>query len=431
MAKPISRYEFGPFVLDVTRRVLLRAGEPVALAPKALEMLLAFAERPQQVLTKREIMQRVWPDTFVEEANVAQNISLLRKVLPELIVTVPRTGYQFAAAVRAIPLGAGDETEPVLDARNVYLRGRHYWNKRTADGLRKALGCAVHALEADPASIRGHLALADTYNLLGGQHGVLAPREAFPRARAAAYRALEVDGNCGKAYASLAFVAAWYDWDYDQAERQFSQAIELEPGYATAYHWWAEALACAGRFGESFTHYETAMALDPLSSAIRTDYAGALSLAGDSSECERTIAEVLRFDPAFVRGPVILAMNAERVGNYKRAREIALRALQQERSPAMLALLARVSAAAGLRGEARSVLEQLELLQTSEHVVRSDLAGVHAALGDFDRAESLIERSFALREPHVSWLIHDPAFATMRERTDLVRHWTENARAWT
>ena len=398
------RYEFGDFVLDVSRRVLLRSGEPVALAPKALELLIALVERPAAVLSKREILARVWPDTFVEEANVAQNISLLRKAVGDLIVTIPRSGYRFGGTVRAAA-DFGDR-----QAFHDYIRGRHYWNKRTRADLERAFEYATKAAEADPAYARAQLGLADTYNLLGAQHAMVAPRTAFPRARAAALRALEIDENCGEAYASLAFVNCWFDWDHAEAERNFRRAIELKPAYATSYHWWAEALASAGRFDDSFARFETAIKLDPLSSAIRTDFGVALSLAGDYARAEAVMGEVLRFDPAFARAWIGLAMHHDRKHEYARALECVRHALEHDPSPSSIALEARLLALQGRRSDARENLRQLETLAKTVYVVSCDLATVYASLGESQRAGELLEAALAGREPHLTWLAVDSRY---------------------
>ncbi len=550
--KPIARYEFGSFTLDLTSRVLLRSGEAIEIAPKALDVLLALLEKPGRVVSKREILARVWPDTFVEESNITQNVSLVRKALGEgMIITVPRLGYQFAGAVRAIApegetresiqsvavfpftavAGEGgqvgslladavadglrqlpsllvqtttdreharslgvdafldgyfqrsgtwwhvavhlvrahdgtmvwstsvrgdfgtvtdardgvsnevvsalrslldDGSPPVIDAVNReafhhYLRGRHFWNKRTGAALKEAFDCAVKAVEVDPTYVRGHLGIADTYNLLGGQHAVLAPAQAFPRARAAAFRALEIDESCGEAYASLAFVNCWYDWDCESAERNFRRAMEIKPMYATAYHWWAESLACAGRFDESFAQFETASALDPLSSAIQTDFAASLSLAGDHARCEAMLADVLQFDPGFTRALGVWAMNRERMRDWATAGEYAMRALEREpHSPSLLALLARTQAGAGR--DAHETLRQLELL---ENAPRTELASVYAALRDYPHAEERIADAFARREAHLAWTIFDSRFDALRAETDLMRRWTETRNACT
>lgn len=562
MPGSVKRYEFGPFVVDVTRRTLLRDGTAVPLAPKAFELLLALIERPRRVVSKRELLERVWPDTFVEDANIAQNVSLLRKALQDgddgerLVITVPRVGYQFTGVVRAVPLD-GDGARPstggfvrslavvpfaplagadmgntigtafadavasavrtlpvhvqtvphdggnaagianavgadayllgyyqcsggslwnlavqlirtgdaallwatsirgefttVNDARDavsaevltslravliqsqpaatqlqrevfrLYLRGRYAWNKRTAEGLKIAFQCAMEAIETDPACARGYVGIADTYNLLGGMQGALAPHEAFPRARSAARRALEINDARGEAHASLAFVACWYDWNLEEGERHFRRAAELKPTYATTYHWWGEALACAGRFAESMTMFETALALDPLSSAIRADFAHALSLAGEHARCETTISEVLKFDPDFARAVIVQALHGERRGDLRRAHELALRAMEMEHSSMALALVARSAAALGSRDEAQARLEQLE--GASGNVVNAEVATVYAALGRYDAAQRHLEQSLEKREPHFLWLIQEPAFDALRAHTGLLELW--------
>jgi TolB-like protein len=129
-----------------------------------------------------------------------------------------------------------------------YLKGRYFWNKRTADGLKVALAYFNQAIEEDPKYAQAYSGLADTYALLGDwQYAVMTPKEAFPKAKAAAIKALELDSTLGEAHNSLAFVLDGFDWDFDAAGKEFRLAIELNPGYATAHHWYAWHLSLLGR----------------------------------------------------------------------------------------------------------------------------------------------------------------------------------------
>jgi tetratricopeptide (TPR) repeat protein len=152
------------------------------------------------------------------------------------------------------------------EAYESYLKGRYFWNKRTADGLKAALAYFNQAIEEDPKYAQAYSGLADTYALLGDwQYAVMTPKEAFPKAKAAAIKALELDSALGEAHNSLAFVLDGFDWDFDAAGKEFRRAIELNPGYATAHHWYAWHLSLLGRCDEAIAEMRKAENLDPLS----------------------------------------------------------------------------------------------------------------------------------------------------------------------
>src|SRR6202044_1319192 len=155
-----------------------------------------------------------------------------------------------------------------------FLKGRFFWNKRTAEGLKIALAYFNQAIEEDPKYAPAYSGLADTYALLGDwQYAVIPPKEAFPRAKAAAIKALELDDALGEAHNSLAFVLDGFDWDFEAASKEFHRAIELNPGYATAHHWYAWHLSLLGKFDEAIAEMKKAQNLDPLSLIINADLA--------------------------------------------------------------------------------------------------------------------------------------------------------------
>ena len=155
------------------------------------------------------------------------------------------------------------------EAYQLYLKGRYFWNKRTEDGLRKALEYFQRAIDLDPNYALAYAGLADCYVLLS-DYGGLPPKDAFPRAKAAGLKALEIDDKLAEAYPSLAWVRCFYDWDFPGAEGDFKRAIELNPNYATAHHWYGWYLALMGRFEEAIAQVKKAQELDPLSLVINT-----------------------------------------------------------------------------------------------------------------------------------------------------------------
>src|SRR5580658_7038317 len=186
------------------------------------------------------------------------------------------------------------------EAYESYLKGRYFWNKRTADGLKVALAYFTQAIEEDPKYAQAYSGLADTYALLGDwQYAVMTPKEALPKAKAAAIKALELDSTLGEAHSSLAVCLDGFDWDFDTAEKEFQRAIELSPGYATAHHWYAWHLSHTGRNKEAIAEMRKAEDLDPLSLIINTDLAELLVLTHYYDESIRQSHKTIEMDPNF------------------------------------------------------------------------------------------------------------------------------------
>ena len=186
------------------------------------------------------------------------------------------------------------------EAYESYLKGRYFWNKRTADGLKVALAYFNQAIDEDPKYAQAYSGLADTYALLGDwQYAVMTPKEALPKAKAAAIKALELDSTLGEAHNSLAFCFDAFDWDFDSAGKEFRRAIELNPGYATAHHWYAWHLSLLGRYDEAIAEMRKAENLDPLSLIINADLAELLVIAHSYDESIRQSRKTIEMDPNF------------------------------------------------------------------------------------------------------------------------------------
>src|SRR5271154_6406490 len=242
-----------------------------------------------------------------------------------------------------------------------YLKGRYFWNKRTADGLKAALAYFDQAIEEDPKYAQAYSGSADTYALLGDwQYAVMTPKEAYPKAKAAAIKALELDSALGEAHNSLAFVLDGFDWDLDSGGKEFRRAIELNPGYATAHHWYAWHLALLSRYDEALLEMKKAEGLDPLSLIINTDLAELLALAHSYDESIRQSLKTIEMDPSFALAHNQLAeaylqkhMYEEAVAELKTAVQLS------GGSPAFIANLARAYVASGKRSEAVKLLDDL------------------------------------------------------------------------
>jgi TolB-like protein/DNA-binding winged helix-turn-helix (wHTH) protein/Flp pilus assembly protein TadD len=280
-----------------------------------------------------------------------------------------------------------------------FLKGRYFWNKRTADGLEVALAYFNQAIEEDPKYAEAYSGLADTYALLGDwQYAVMTPKEAFPKAKAAAIKALELDNALGEAHNSLAFVLDGFDWDFDSAGDEFRRAIELNPGYATAHHWYAWHLSLLGRYDEAIPEMRKALNLDPLSLIINADLAELLVLAHSYDESIQQSRKTIEMDPNFALAHNQLAQAYLQEHLYDEAVAELQKAVQLSGgSPTCIANLARAYVVSGKRSEALELLSELKKLSTPGYSNASEIAMVYASLGEKDQAMNWLEKGYEER----------------------------------
>lgn len=309
-----------------------------------------------------------------------------------------------------------------------YLKGRYFWNKRTADSLKVALAYFNQAIDEDPKYAQAYSGLADTYALLGDwQYAVMTPKEALPKAKAAAIKALELDSTLGEAHNSLAFCLDGFDWDLDSAGKEFRRAIELNPGYATAHHWYAWHLSLLGRYEEAIAEMRKAENLDPLSLVINADLAELLVLAHSYDESIQQSRKTIEMDPNFGLAHNHLAQaylqkhrNEEAVVELQKAVQLS------GGSATCIANLARAYVASGKRGEAEKLLNDLKKRSNPSHSFASEIAVIYVALGDPDQAITWLKRGYqerfnpgVLLRPGFDPLRSDPRFQDLMRRIGL------------
>jgi TolB-like protein/DNA-binding winged helix-turn-helix (wHTH) protein/Tfp pilus assembly protein PilF len=619
------RYSFGAFLLDPVEKVLLRNNHSVHLPPKAIETLLALVEKPGHVLEKAELLSRVWPDTFVEEATLAQNIFILRKTLgenadeKEYIETVPKRGYRFVAAVRVVEASAllrsAQETSPqaprtsrriwavsitagillsagiwiswqrleqraqpvasrtmlavipfenlsgdpaqdyfsdglteelitkfgslspqqlgviarttsmqfkgtrknaeqigrelgvdyivegsvvrgkervrinaqlirVADqthlwaqsyernlsgvlalqddvaaaiadaiefklekrvfasspnqgtenaaAYDAYLEGRYFWNERSEQGHLNAIKYFQQAISQDPGYAQAYSGLADANALLGSNPSTAVTRqEAMEKARTAALKALSLDDSLAEAHTSLAFIYWHYDWNWPAAEREFQRALQLNPSYPTAHHWYAYFLMSQGRTDQSLEEMSRAQELDPLSLIINTDAAEMLYFAKRYGQAIQQANRVLEMDQDFTLAQEVLTRSFLAKHQYRAALAEAEKGTQVHGSgPYVLAYLAITYAEIGQRAKVQPLLRQLKAEAKGSQAggLSLGIATIYAALGDKDEAFLWLQKDFQNRNggltlikvlPTFDSLHSDPRFADLVRRIGL------------
>ena len=316
------------------------------------------------------------------------------------------------------------------DAYEAYLKGRYFWNKRTADGLKRAKAYFDEAVARAPDYAPAYSGLADTYALLGDwQYGVMSSREALPAAKAAATKALALDNTLAEAHTSLGFVLSGFDWDWSAAENEFRRAIDLNPGYATAHHWYAWHLSLMGRHGDAIAAMKKARSVDPLSLIINADLAEILLIAHFDDESMQQSRRTIEMDPDFALAHNQLAEAYLR----KQMRDDAMREFQtalrlSPGSPIYAANLARAYVSAGRRADAEPLLQQLKEGANAAYSPAAEIAMVYTALGDKNQAMAWLDRGVSERfnpgvllRPGFDSLRADPRFQDLVNRMGLTR----------
>jgi TolB-like protein/DNA-binding winged helix-turn-helix (wHTH) protein/Flp pilus assembly protein TadD len=317
----------------------------------------------------------------------------------------------------------------VVDAQayEAYLKGRYFWNKRTADDFEKAVDYFNQAIARDPGYAESYSGLADTYALMGDwEYGVLAPREALPRAKAAAVKALQLDDTLAEAHTSLAFCLDVFDWDLKSAEAEFRRAIELNANYATAHHWYAWHLSLSGRNADAIAEMKRAQNLDPVSLIINADLAELLLIAQLPDESIEQSRKTIEMDGNFAVAHNQLAVAYLQRGRRDEAIAELQKAVQlSSGNPTCTANLARALAASGRRSEAVQLLGDLKKRPRADI---SEIAVVYAALGDNDQAMLWLEKGYqerfnpsVLLRPGFDPLRTDPRFQDLQRRVGLDR----------
>ena len=344
-----------------------------------------------------ESYDRRYDDILVLQSDLA------RAVAREIDVTL--TPSQATRLGRAPAISA--------HAHESYLKGRYFWNKRTEEGMKKGIEFFHDAIAREPEFAAAYDGISDCYTMLACR-GVLPARETFQRARAAARRAVELDGALGEGHASLAHVRL-HDWDWDGLDDDFRRALELDPGHAIAYYWYSEYLMAVGRADEAIAMVETAHRMDPLSSVLNASLAMILYLARRYDQSLAGLRTALEIDPDyfllhFRLGLVLAQTSALPQAIDEMTRSVALSA----RSTETLTGLAQVYAASGMGREMQAVVDELAEQSADRYVSPYNLARVFAAARDGGRTFEWLERAYAERNPDLIELRAEPVFDGVR-----------------
>jgi TolB-like protein len=300
------------------------------------------------------------------------------------------------------------------EAYQLYLKGRYFWNKRTVEGMNKSIGYFNEAVEKDPSYALAYVGLADSYNVLA-QFGELAPGEAMPKSKNAALRALEIDDTLAEAHASLALVNKLYDWDWAGAEMEFRRAVELNPNYANAYHWYAMFLSAAARHDEALAEIRRAKEIDPVSLIISTNEGWILFCARRYDAAIEQLQKTMEMDPNFANAHYKLSLVYEAKGMYEEALEEfltfeTLAGASQE----TVAAFRRAYSASGWSGYCRQQLSRLQKASKKRYISPKYFVLTYLQLGEKDRAFEWLEKSYQERGEVLLYLKVDPRFDPLR-----------------
>ena len=301
------------------------------------------------------------------------------------------------------------------ESHEAYLKGRYYWNKFTEEGLRKGLEYFQQAIAIDPGYALAYAGLADSYTILGSGYGYLPPNEAYPRAKVAAKKALEIDDTLPEAYTSLGAAKLFYDWDWRGAEQVLKRAIELNPSYCTAYELYGFFLQAMGRLNEALREVRRALELDPLSLISNTDVGLGFLLARQYDQAIEQCQKSLEMDPNFIvaheylgRAYLEKSMFEESIAEFQKA--ITLSGGKTR----FKAFLGNAYAASQRRGEALKLLHELQEFPTQRYVSSYDIATIYIGLGEKERAFEWLGKAYEERSCFLLWLKVDPIFDTLR-----------------
>src|SRR5713226_1489804 len=405
--KPLPQIARELNVDAVVEGTVLRSGEQVRIT---VQLILAAADK------------HLWAQSY--EGDLGDTLALQKQVARSIAeqIRIELTPHEQAVLKNA------KRVNP--EAYEAYLKGRYFWNKRTADGLKKAADYFNQAIEKDPNYAQAYAGLADSYALLGDwEYGILAPKEAYPKAKAAATKALELDSALGEAHISLAFCLDGFDWDWESAGREFRRGIELNPGYATGHQWFAWHLTALGRNDEAVAEIKKAESLDPLSLIISADLAEELLIAHRYDEAITQSRKTMDLDPRFAVAHYELGQAFVQKHMYNEAvAELQKAIALSGGSTTCTSNLAYAYAVSGMRNEAVRILNDLK--NRSNHGVSNapEIALIYVGLDEKDQAMAWLEKAYAERfnpgillRPAFDPLRSDPRFQDLLRRIGLSR----------
>jgi TolB-like protein/tRNA A-37 threonylcarbamoyl transferase component Bud32/lipoprotein NlpI len=349
--------------------------------------------------------RNLWAESYKRDARdvLALQSEVARAIVKEIQIKLsPQQESRLLAARSVKP-----------DAYDAYLRGRYFWNQRDREGVMKGLMYFQQAVEIDPTYALAHVGVADSYVLLGGTHQ-LAPQEAFPKAKAAALKALQIDATAAEAHASLALIRQ-LEWDWMGAEREYENALALNPGYAITHQWYSLLLSETGRHEEAVVEAQRAAELDPLSAIISFNLGQVLYAARRYREARRAIQRTLEVSPDFFPARYYLGQVYLQEGKFEEGiAELQKATRLSPGDDGTKAMLGYAYALSGRKGEAQGVINDLKEQSSRRYVSSYLIATIYAGLGKKREAFEWLEKAYKQQDSELPWIGVEPQLDPLR-----------------
>jgi TolB-like protein/Flp pilus assembly protein TadD len=351
----------------------------------------------------------IWSKNYNTEIGKTRDVldDIIKNVLEALHVNVPEKSE----------VGPESRTKVDFEVYDLYLKGRYNFNQRE-EGLSVGKDLFNQSIKTDPTYAPAYAGLSQCYNLLGF-YEKKKPVEVYPKAKEAALKALEIDSSMVEAHTSLAFEQTLYEWDWKSAEKGFLLALELNPGYATAHHWYAEFLMATGRFEEGIQQSRKAQKFDPVGLIISTLLGMAYFLSGDFdrsiAECKKTLLMAPDYLPVYIWLGLSYCkkeMYDEAINLYEKGR-----AISKNKNTKMTSLLAYSYAAGGKSEAAGLILKELDIMAKFGYVSALERARFAVGSGDMKTALKYLEDAFDERSTGLSWINVNPIFDNLRSQS--------------
>jgi serine/threonine-protein kinase len=361
----------------------------------------------------------LWSETYEREL---QDVFAMQDEITRAIVNALKIKLAVALPVHK---------QPNTEAYDLYLKGRYFLNRKNEADARRAIDYFEQALAKDPNDAPAYAGLADSYSSFVFPLGVVTPREAMPKAKEAAQRALAIDNALGEAHASLAYIAFFYDWDWAAAERGFKRALELNPNNADTHHWYSHFLMGQGRIEESLIQSKRALELSPFDILFNIHLGWHYLYARQYDQALEQIEKTVEMDKNFAQTYPWLGLILEQKGRYAEAIAAFQNAIKLFPGGSSIAEaeLAHTYAVSGNREEAQKIIAELQELAKTKYVSSFQIAAIYAGLGEKDQAFAWLEKAQEERsdglvnlqaEQRFDSLRSDPRFKDLARRIGLI-----------
>jgi DNA-binding winged helix-turn-helix (wHTH) protein/tetratricopeptide (TPR) repeat protein len=405
-------WTFGPFVVDAREGRLLRDVHPVALTPKAFEALVILLTRRGQLVTRQELLDALWPDTFVGDSSLTSVIWTIRRALggsDEWVETVPKRGYRFIGDAREMRSDGGSEERATargtmsIEAYQLWLQGRHLCQAWPTAAFHRSRNCFERAIRLDPTYAQAHFGLA-LYHGIGAAMGLLPPVEGWRALQVSLATARRLDETLGENFNGIAAVHLYLHHNWEAAEGAFTQALTIDPDDAETRNHYGGSLALFGRFEEAVGQIERAIELDPLSLRFQFNRAAVLHQSGRYDEAIDQCRKTLCLDATYLHPNALIGDAYEQKGDLHQAlvhwqragdhRDADAATVEQLWSGRLDALMNRIG--------------------SGEFVPSMEVARAHMRLGNLDATIEWLTRALHERSRLVLELPVDPLFTRFR-----------------